>query len=50
MNEKEELKRIRTTDNSAKGCDGVQPTQEAKPLELDENGIPIDFPYGGGED
>lgn len=45
--EKMELEIIRPTDNSARPEDGVQPPQDAKPLELDENGLPVGIKFGG---
>lgn len=47
--EQQELKTIRPTDNKPKACDGVQPSQEAKPLELDGKGLPIGVKFGGDE-
>lgn len=44
--EAEDLAAIRLTDNSVKACDPAQPEQVAKPLELDEAGLPVGIYVG----
>lgn len=47
MLEEDEQKRIRLTDNSLKEGDPVnQPPQDPKPLELGEDGLPLNYKVG----
>ena len=41
-----ELDKIRKTDNGLKDCDKDGINQDAKPLELDANGLPVGYKAG----